>query len=333
MIKTLAAFTLGSLAVLSTPAHADENWFDDFDVAAAAAKEQGKDLLVDFTGSDWCGWCIRLHDEVFKHEVWVEAATKDYVLVALDFPRAQEIKDKVPNPERNEELQAKYGIRGFPTILLMTADGEVFGQTGYQAGGPEKYIEHMGELRKGRDQLMHARSIAEDFAAAADDAARWELWGAAVAIYEEAPAGAPFLASLNEAVRFALTADADNAKGAKARTVHALLKSGLATQEDTVLAEELDPKNELGMMDHVAMARFSVVRDDKSARAALAMLDRVHELGFKDSQLAFQLNFQAARWCAGPLADPESKVKYATRAKAIGSENTDQLALLDEWIG
>lgn len=333
MFNTLAALTLGSLAVLSTPVHADQTWFDDFDAAAAAAKEQGKDLLVDFTGSDWCGWCIKLHDEVFQHDTWMESAQKDYILVALDFPRAEEIKAKVPNPERNEELQAKYGVRGFPTILMMTADGEVYGRTGYQAGGPEKYLEHMQELRKGREQLMAAKTIASDFEAASDDAGRWKLWLAAVTIYEEAPSGAPFLPSLDAPVRFALTADADNKKGSKGRTVLALLKSGLATEADIAMAAGLDPKNDLGMMDYVADAKFSVVRDDVSARAALVALDQVNELGFKDTELAFRLNFQAANWCAGPLSDDEGKVKYATKAKAIGSDSKEQLAMLDEWIG
>lgn len=333
MINSLAALALGSLAALSTPALADEVWFDDFDEAAAFAKEQGKDLLVDFTGSDWCGWCIKLHDEVFQFDSWMEAAQKDYVLVALDFPRAEEIKAKVPNPERNAELQAKYGIRGFPTILLMTADGEVFGSTGYQAGGPEKYLEHMAELRKGREQLMAAKSIADDFAAAEDDATRWKLWLAAIKVYEEAAAGAPFLPSLDAPVRFALTADADNAKGSKARTVLALLKSGLATEADLAMAAELDPKNELGMMDYLADAKFSVVNSDETARAALAELDRVFELGFKDQELAFRLHFQAARWCAGPLADPEAKVRYATRAKEIGSTDEDMMKMLDAFIG
>lgn len=333
MMNTLAALTLGSLAVLSTPVHADQTWFDDFDAAAAAAKEQGKDLLVDFTGSDWCGWCIKLHDEVFEHDIWMEGAQKDYILVALDFPRAEEIKAKVPNPERNEELQAKYGVRGFPTILMMTSDGEVYGRTGYQAGGPEKYLEHMAELRKGREQLMAAKTIASDFEAATDDVGRWKLWLAAVTIYEEAPAGAPFLPSLDAPVRFALTADADNKKGSKSRTVLALLRSGLATEADIAMAAELDPTNALGMMDYVAEAKFSVVRDDTSAKAALATLDQVHELGFKDSALAFRLNFQAAHWCAGPLSDAEGKVKYATRAKAIGSDDKNEMLLLDEWIG
>ena len=74
-------------------------------------------------------------------------------------------------------------------------------------------------------------------------------------------------------------------------------------------------------------------RDVSPEASFFEMLDQVNELGFKDSALAFRLNFQAANWCAGPLSDDEGKVKYATKAKAIGSDSKEQLLLLDEWIG
>ena len=65
--------SLISLFFLTSPAVCQEasppHWYADFDKATAAAEKEGKDLLVDFTGSDWCGWCIRLDEEVFEHEV------------------------------------------------------------------------------------------------------------------------------------------------------------------------------------------------------------------------------------------------------------------------
>ena len=77
--------------------------------------------------------------------------------MSLDFPRAQEVKDKVPNPDRNKELQDKYEIRGFPTVLLMTADGEVFAQTGYKGMSPEDYLADVKDLRaKGKKALEDA---------------------------------------------------------------------------------------------------------------------------------------------------------------------------------
>ena len=76
---------------VSSSAMSGEGWVADFDVAVKQAREQGKHLLVDFTGSDWCGWCIKLHDEVFAKEAFLKAAQEKYVLVALDFPRDQAI--------------------------------------------------------------------------------------------------------------------------------------------------------------------------------------------------------------------------------------------------
>ena len=138
-----STLAIGLLATLATPAAAADEvnvWIGDFDQAVEIAKRDGKDLFVDFTGSDWCKWCIQLHNEVFDHEQFLVAAQKDYVLVALDFPNSEEAKAKVSNPERNDELSKKYQISGFPTVLLMTAEGDVFGRTGYQAGGPEAYV-------------------------------------------------------------------------------------------------------------------------------------------------------------------------------------------------
>ncbi|MEM9803156.1 MAG: thioredoxin family protein [Planctomycetota bacterium] len=333
MIQTIALAALGAVSTLDAGAHADETWYDDFDAAVRAAEEQGKDLLVDFTGSDWCGWCIKLHDEVFQHDEWVATAQKDYVLVALDFPRSDEAKAKVPNPKRNDELQAKYGVRGFPTILLMTPEGDVFGRTGYQPGGPTAYLEHMTELRAGRPMLMEIKGAAAAFETAADDAARWAAWDTAVVAAEKAPKGAPFIAQVEPVLRWGIEADASNEAGKKARSVSTLLGAGLADDGLIDMASELDPKNEAGMLDLVAEYRFSSVRDEAGARAAVETLNKVDALGFKDNALAFRLHYQAAVWAAGPLADPELKAKHAKRAKEIGTDDAEMLKALDELIG
>src|SRR5262245_30386000 len=106
-------------------AHEADPWIADFDKAAELAKKEGKDLFVDFTGSDWCIWCQRLHEEVFKFDSFLDAEEKEYVLVSLDFPNSDEAKKRVPNPARNAELAQKYRIGGYPTILLMTSSGDV----------------------------------------------------------------------------------------------------------------------------------------------------------------------------------------------------------------
>ncbi len=114
--------------------------------AQQIAKEDGLPILIDFTGSDWCGWCIKLVDEIFSQKEFIEYATENLVMVKLDFPK--DIHQTEDTKRYNRQLAEKYNIRGFPTILLLNSKGEVIAQTGYQYGGAAKYVEHLQELLK-----------------------------------------------------------------------------------------------------------------------------------------------------------------------------------------
>ena len=105
-----------------------------------------KDLLIDFTGSDWCGWCIKLNDEVFKHEPFKAGVKDNFVLVELDFPKDKS-KLTEETQKQNEDSAKNTPSQGYPTIILCDADGRPYAATGYQAGGPEKYVTHLNELR------------------------------------------------------------------------------------------------------------------------------------------------------------------------------------------
>ena len=131
------------LSVLSLSAA--DAWLTDLDEGIKVAKAEKKAILVDFTGSDWCGWCIRLKKEVFDQKEFA-AVTKDFVLVELDYP--QKKKQSPEEKAKNQALAKKFSIEGFPTIMLLNSDGEPFAQTGYQAGGPEKYLAHLADLQK-----------------------------------------------------------------------------------------------------------------------------------------------------------------------------------------
>ncbi len=120
-------------------------WLTDLDEGIKVAKAEKKAILVDFTGSDWCGWCIRLKKEVFDQKEFA-AVTKDFVLVELDYP--QKKKQSPEEKAKNQALAKKFSIEGFPTVMLLDSNGEPFAQTGYQAGGPEKYLAHLADLRK-----------------------------------------------------------------------------------------------------------------------------------------------------------------------------------------
>ena len=135
-----------------------EGWTHDFAAAKKQAADEKKDLLMDFTGSDWCGWCIKLNDEVFKHEPFKTGVKDKFVLVELDYPQDKS-KLSEDTIKQNEELQEKYAIQGFPTLLLCDASGKPFARTGYQEGGPEKYVTHLDELRAKKD--VRDKALAE----------------------------------------------------------------------------------------------------------------------------------------------------------------------------
>ena len=132
------------LLAVTTSTHAASHWETDFEHAQKLASESGKYMLLDFTGSDWCGWCIRLKDEVFSKKSFLAYAKEKSVLVQVDFPRKKAQSKELK--EQNQALASKYGIRGYPTIIILSPKGDFVQQTGYQAGGAEAYVEHLEEL-------------------------------------------------------------------------------------------------------------------------------------------------------------------------------------------
>lgn len=116
------AVTLGIAAlVTSAVAKAPEGWHTDVDAAIALAKKENKSVLLEFTGSDWCPPCIAMQKNVFSKDEFFKAASKDFVLVYLDFPRGDK---KVA--EKNGPLAEKYKIEGFPTVILLNKEGKEF---------------------------------------------------------------------------------------------------------------------------------------------------------------------------------------------------------------
>lgn len=121
-------------------------WETDLETAKKRAKDEHKTILADFTGSDWCGWCIKLKKEVFDQPEFQDYAKKHLVMLELDFPRKKELPPK--EKEQNEKLSKDFKVDGYPSVLLLNARGKELGRTGYQAGGPAKYVEHLKELLK-----------------------------------------------------------------------------------------------------------------------------------------------------------------------------------------
>jgi len=122
-------------------------WQDNYEKALAQAKTENKSVLLDFTGSDWCGWCIKMVEETLSKPEFTDYAAKNLVLVEVDFPNKKKLSDETK--KQNEELKKKFGARGYPTFVLVDKDGKELGkQVGYVEGGPSAFIAKLESFKK-----------------------------------------------------------------------------------------------------------------------------------------------------------------------------------------
>jgi disulfide reductase len=118
---------------------ASEEWLTSVPKALDKAKAEKKAVLLDFTGSDWCGWCQRLGKEVFSTIEFKEYAAKNLVLVEVDFPERKKQSSELK--KANDGLKHKFKVDGYPTLVVLDEEGREIGrQSGYLAGGPKVFI-------------------------------------------------------------------------------------------------------------------------------------------------------------------------------------------------
>ena len=135
------------LTVLTVSLFAQElQWQQNFDNALRLSKESGKPVFAFFTGSDWCGWCIRLDREILSKQEMKKYLNDNFILFKADFPQ------KNPPPAdimmKNRGLMEKYSVRGYPTIIITDASGKALGKTGYMRGGPYAMKRALGKYVK-----------------------------------------------------------------------------------------------------------------------------------------------------------------------------------------
>jgi thioredoxin-related protein len=129
---------VAAVAFLLTPAFSI-GWGDDYKAALATATAENKRVLLDFTGSDWCGWCIKLKEQTFNQPAFKEFANKNLILVEIDFLQGKTLSPEVK--KQNAALQEQYQVQGFPTLILLDPQGKVIKQqSGYIPGGPAGFI-------------------------------------------------------------------------------------------------------------------------------------------------------------------------------------------------
>jgi thioredoxin-related protein len=130
---------LKSFEFLSKTDDSKSPWPTDYKKALETARTEKKTVLVNFTGSDWCVWCIKLKKEVFETVEFSKYATNNLILLEIDFPNGKPQSDELR--KQNAELQRQFGIEGFPNILVLNSEGKLIGKMGYVPGGPQPFID------------------------------------------------------------------------------------------------------------------------------------------------------------------------------------------------
>ncbi len=146
-ITRFASFTAVAALSASAFASAPQGWSTDLDAAFKKAKADNKSVLVEFTGSDWCPPCIAMRKNVFSTKEFVAAASKNFLLVELDFPKGNK-----EVAEKNQPWAEKYKIEGFPTVILFSPEGKEFTRFfASQFPKTEDFLKHLDEALEKKD--------------------------------------------------------------------------------------------------------------------------------------------------------------------------------------
>lgn len=292
-------------------------WYDDLDAAQAVAKRDGKHLFVDFTGSGWCGWCARLDGEILSKPEFGEPVSEAFVFVRLDFDEAGAARKDCPHPGRNNRLKDDLGVTGFPTVVLMTADGKPYAERGYESGGPKPYAKDVLE------QQSRAAEIDGRVAAAVARVPAARSAGEAVLAADQAAEllrdadGHPLAQPLMPIVGAILAAD-DVAPERERLAVHALAISGAADEEIVARAFQVDPRNADGIPEAALASAMKTVQDPDRVRG---LVDRAETLlrtaPVFDRPKATQLYADCAFWCRNWLAEPDRSRAMARFALSL----------------
>lgn len=119
-----------------------QNWNFDLEQAKTKAQKEQKEILLVFSGSDWCAPCIKLDQEIWQSEEFKNHAKDKLVLLKADFPKRKNNRLPEEQQQKNNLLAEQYNPNGhFPFVVLLNANGEVVNQLGYKNLSPAKYIQ------------------------------------------------------------------------------------------------------------------------------------------------------------------------------------------------
>ena len=146
-MKRLSVSLAGFLMAVSLDLPA-ASWLSDFPAAQAKAGAENRMILMNFTGSDWCSWCVKLREEVFSTAEFNAFADQKLVLVEVDFPKRKRQRPELQ--KANRLLAGSFQVEGYPTIILLDSSGKRIGNSGYRPGGPKVFLSELESLSGGK---------------------------------------------------------------------------------------------------------------------------------------------------------------------------------------
>ncbi|MEI8339954.1 MAG: thioredoxin family protein [Verrucomicrobiota bacterium] len=146
-MKTIFLSAAILMSLIASAFTQEAEWNTDYAKAVEQAKAESKPILLDFTGSDWCGWCMKMKKETLDTPMFNHYAAKNLVLMEVDFPHNKPQTDEVK--KQNQQLSQKYKVDGFPCFVLVDKIGKELGrQGGYLEGGPTAFIAKLNTFHK-----------------------------------------------------------------------------------------------------------------------------------------------------------------------------------------
>lgn len=120
------------------------NWYTNYAQAVQDASKTHKPILMFFTGSDWCGWCKKMQQEIFSSPDFASQVGSSFVFVEIDFPMNQQLPPD--QAQQNTQLKQKYGVTGYPTVIILDSNENFIAETGYRPGGGKAYADYLKQL-------------------------------------------------------------------------------------------------------------------------------------------------------------------------------------------
>jgi protein disulfide-isomerase len=255
------------------------NWLTNYEEAVSQAKASSKPIILFFTGSDWCSWCTKLEQESLDTAEFVQNAGDKFIFVKLDFPLNTTLPPLIAS--QNKELQKRFNIRGFPTLVILDSQQQnQIGTIGYRAGGGKMYSDHLSKMVSEYSKYQQKFQTLNSQKYSSSDL---------IKMYETALANG-YHQDLNQIIKAGEHSD----DGTYFRLAHYRLladEGQIKSKKALKLKKELidqDPHNEKLTHYQIALINFDAANGSPDQSVA-PLLEYIHEFGEQDKEHLWHL--------------------------------------------